>query len=367
MRIPFNNLEAQHQEIQKEIDVAIHSAIHSFQFVRGNAVHEFENAFAKKLGVPHCINTGNGTDALFISLKALNIGSGDEVLTPAFSWISSAETINLCGATPVFIDVNEQTYTIDPTLLEQRINKKTKAVLAVHLYGQAAHLAEIKKLCIKHGIYLIEDCAQAHLTKEGEQYAGTVGDLATFSFYPTKNLGAYGDAGCITTHNHTLAEKIRRLSNHGALQKDDHLLAGLNSRMDTLQAAILLAKLPHLDRWNNKRRANAEHYRSRLQDIPELQLPQARANTQHTYHLFVIRTTKRDELKQFLEERGIQTIIHYPKALTNLELYSNPETVNLFPVANQLEKEVLSLPVFPELSSDHITFICETIREFYLK
>lgn len=366
MIIPFNDLQAQYKSIKFEIDQAIQSAINSYQFVKGHTVSEFEKAFSEKLQCNHCISTANGTDALFISLKALNIGYGDEVLTPAFSWVSSVEIISLSGASPVFVDVDPQTYTIDPLKIEERITPKTKAIIAVHLYGHPAPLKEIKKICEKYSLFLIEDCAQAHLSKENGHYTGTIGDVAAFSFYPTKNLGAFGDAGCILTANDHLAERIRRLTNHGALEKDDHLIEGMNSRMDTIQAAILLAKLSHLDRWNEKRRQNAQHYKNQLNDIPDVILPVEKDNVIHTFHLFVVRAQKRNELKSFLEKRGIQTLIHYPKALTNLPAYRSLKDIN-FPVADKLESEVLSLPVFAELSTSNITFICENIREFYLK
>ena len=367
MKIPFNNLEAQYTNIQAEINEAIQSAIGSFQFVRGPAVTAFENEFAKALQAKHCINTANGTDALFISLKSLNIKPADEVITPAFSWVSSAETISLCGAKPVFVDVDPQTYTIDPGLIEAAITPRTRAVVVVHLYGQVAHVSAIKKICEKHKLFLVEDCAQAHLSKEDGRYAGTIGDVGTFSFYPTKNLGAFGDGGCIVTTDNILAERIRRISNHGALDKDDHQIEGLNSRLDTIQAAILSAKLPHLHRWNEIRRKNASVYKSYLSSIPDIVLPVERSGTYHTYHLFVIRCQQRNKLKSHLETQGIQTIIHYPKALINLPFYHSKTQSIPFPISTSLQEEVLSLPINPELTIEEIEFVCENIKEFYRK
>lgn len=368
MKIPFNNLALQYRAIQQSIDQAIADTLAGSTFIRGNAVQAFEQRFAGVLGAEHCIAVGNGTDALFISLKALGIGAGDEVITPAFSWISSAETISLCGATPVFADVQRETYTLDPSAIESRITPRTKAIVVVHLYGQAASMEAIVKICKKNNLLLIEDCAQAHLTKEGDAYAGTFGEVAAFSFYPTKNLGAYGDAGCIVTSNDLLAERIRRLSNHGALIKDDHAFEGLNSRMDTLQAAILLAKLPELKNWNAKRRAHALAYTGQLEDVSGISVPAIRAGTTHTFHLYVIRAQRRNELKRFLEERGIQTIVHYPSALHNLPAYGHlHHSPSDFPVATQLQDEVLSLPVYPELTSGQIAYVCENIEEFYQK
>jgi dTDP-4-amino-4,6-dideoxygalactose transaminase len=365
MHIPFVDLRAQYESIKEHLDLRLHKAITSFQFCRGAEVSEFESSFAKLLNTPNCVSAGNGTDALFLSLKSLGISVNDEVITPAFSWISSAEVISLCGATPVFADVDQQTYTLDPAEVRKKITTKTKAIIVVHLYGHIGYVTELLEICQKNNLHLIEDCAQAHLSQEGNQYAGTFGDAGAFSFYPTKNLGAYGDAGCVVTPHADLAEKISRLSNHGALQKDDHLVEGMNSRMDTLQAAVLLAKLPHLKKWNEKRQEHARQYFMELSGIPEITLPYTRKNTTHTFHLFVIRAQRRNELKKYLEAEGVQTIIHYPSALPDLLPYRKQN--QSFPVSSALAKEVLSLPLYPELSSDSINYICTRVKEFYSK
>jgi dTDP-4-amino-4,6-dideoxygalactose transaminase len=366
MNIPFIDLKAQYESIKSDIDIALSSSFSEFRFCRGKQVTAFEDSFAQIIGVKNCIAVGNGTDALFIALKAIGIKPGDEVITPAFSWISTAETISLCGGTPVFADVDPLYYTLDPKFFEDKITQKTKAVLAVHLYGQAAALREIKKICIKHNLKLIEDCAQGHLTSENDQYAGSYGDLACFSFYPTKNLGAYGDAGCILTNNEAVAQYARRFSNHGALEKDDHLIEGTNSRMDTVQAAVLLAKLPHLKKWNEKRIAHASSYSELLKGITDLRLPMVRPGTSHTFHLYVIRTSRRDELKKYLSENGIQTLVHYPSTLPNLPAYKHMNLpVGNFPVSSKLQEEVLSLPIYPELQETQIIYICQKIREFF--
>lgn len=368
MKVPFNDLERQYSSIKNTLDAALESAFSSFNFIKGPAVSAFEDTFSHVLGVRCCIATGNGTDALFAALKALGIRPGDEVITPAFSWISSAETISFCGAKPVFADVHHETYTVDPSAIEARITSKTKAVIVVHLYGQAAPMEAIMTICKKNKLLLIEDCAQAHLTRDGDRYAGTFGDAAAFSFYPTKNLGAYGDAGCAVTNNVDLAERMKRLSNHGALKKDDHLIQGMNSRMDTLQAAILLAKLPHLESWNAKRSEHASVYMDRLKNIREVILPVVRPGTTHTFHLFVIRAQRRDALRDFLQEQGIQTLVHYPCALPNLPAYRYlDQSPSDFPVSSRLQEEVLSLPVYPELTTEQITYVCENIKEFYQK
>lgn len=337
-------------------------------FINGSAVKSFEQKVKDAFRIAYMVPTGNGTDSLFGILKCLNVKQGDEVLTPAFSCIPSSETISLCNAMPVFIDVDAKTYTLDPSLIESKITSKTKGIIAVHLYGQAAHISEIKSICKRLNLFLIEDCAQAHLTEENGKYVGTFGDAGAFSFYPTKNLGAYGDAGCIITDNDALAEKMRRFANHGALEKDDHLIEGMNSRMDTIQAAVLLAKLPYLKQWNQQRRDNAKLYDNLLEDVKEVVTPFVRENTTHTFHIYAIRAQQRDELKEFLLQKGIQTIIHYPKALHNLPAYSRlnhkPED---FPVANALQSQVLSLPIYPELTEEQIRYVCTSIKEFYTK
>jgi dTDP-4-amino-4,6-dideoxygalactose transaminase len=366
MQIPFIDLKAQYESIQNEIENNLSKAFTSFQFCQGQQVNDFEIAFSKLLTTRHCISMGNGTDSLFAILKALEIKAGDEVITPAFSWISSSEVISLCGATPVFVEVDSKTYTIDHKLVEQKITSKTKAVIAVHLYGHIAPVLELQNICRDHNLYLIEDCAQAHLSEINGQYAGTFGDAAAFSFYPTKNLGAYGDAGCVITNSDELAEKIRRFANHGALQKEDHLTEGMNSRLDTLQAAVLLAKLPYLKFWNDKRNKNAQLYSQLLRNIPEITLPFVQRDTYHTFHLYVIRTSKRNELKHYLQECGIQTMIHYPKALPELPAYANLNiSKDEFSVSRKLSEEVLSLPIFPELKEESIYIISDKIKELY--
>ncbi|MBT1704566.1 DegT/DnrJ/EryC1/StrS family aminotransferase [Chryseosolibacter indicus] len=368
MNIPFIDLKAQYESFKERMDAGLLSAVANFQFAKGKEVFEFEEKFSKIVGSKYCINTGNGTDSLFLALKAVDIKAGDEVITPAWSWISSSETVSACGARPVFADVDSRSYTIDVDAVKKKINTKTKAVIAVHLYGQGAPAEDLKNLCNAHGLTLIEDCAQGHLTEDNHKVAGSVGHLAAFSFYPTKNLGAYGDAGCITTSDPVLTEKVRRLANHGALRKDDHLMEGFNSRMDTLQAAVLLIKLPYLEDWTVKRIKNALLYNEGLKDIPEITVPFVRPSSRHTYHIYAVRAALRDELSAYLLEHGIQTMIHYPQALTNLPAYRYLDLdPNDYPIANQLEKDILSLPIYPELEENQIGYICEKIRSFYKK
>lgn len=365
--IPFVDLRLQYESIQSEIDQAIKEVFTKAQFIGGEPVKKFEQEFSSVIGTKHCIGTGNGTDSLFLILKALNIGLGDEVITPAFSCIPSSECVSLTGATPVFADVDNQFYTIDPKEVEKKINKKTKAIIAVHLYGQAAPVTELKNLCDRHNLFLIEDCAQAHLTKEQDRFAGTIGIASAFSFYPTKNLGAFGDAGCVVTSDDRLAEKIRRLANHGALKRDDHELEGTNSRLDSLQAAALSVKLKHLNAWNQQRKDIAASYTSLLGNIVDVQTPSVRTNSTHTFHIYAIRTKQRDALKKHLLNQGIETLIHYPQAVPFTKAYQhrNYSAVN-FPIAAALQNEVLSLPMFPGLKSSQVTTVAENIKNYFL-
>jgi dTDP-4-amino-4,6-dideoxygalactose transaminase len=366
--IRFFDLQRQHRSLKPAIDEALQQCLREARFVRGEAVGLFEKAFATALGSRHVIGTGNGTDALFAILKCLGTGPGDEVISSAFTWISSAETISLCQARPVFADIRATDYTLDPESVERSISPRTRGVIVTHLYGQAAQVRQIRALCDQHNLFLIEDCAQAHMTSEHDQYVGTIGHAAAFSFYPTKNLGAYGDAGCIATNDDALAERLRRFCNHGALQKDDHLFEGTNSRMDTLQAAVLLVKLPFLKDWNTRRINHARLYGGALHGLSEVTVPVVRPNTVHTFHIYAIRAKNRDQLKNYLEQQGIQTMVHYPVALPNLDAYQYLQhTPNDFPVASALQSEMLSLPIYPELTEDQILQVCKNIWDFYAK
>ena len=366
MLVPFVELKLHYQNITKEIDQAIQGVFEDGQFIGGKAVEQFEADFSAIYKYTNCIGVGNGTDALFISLKMLGVGAGDEVITPAFSWISSAETISLVGAKPVFVDVDIETYTIDTNQIEAKITPRTKCIIAVHLYGQAAHTIEILKLCKKHNLFLIEDCAQAHLTEENGKLAGTIGDAGTFSFYPTKNLGAFGDAGCIVTNNDRLAERMRLFANHGGLGR--HEMEGINSRLDSIQAAILTVKTRYISAWTNRRIYLASVYANLLKEVSEIILPCSRENTRHSYHLFVVRTQKRDQVKEYLTKHGIQTLIHYSQALPFLPAYKHYGFKEKdFPVASKCAQEVLSLPLYPELSEHQIEYVCKTIKEFFEK
>lgn len=365
MKIPFINLQLQHDSIKQEIDLAIQDIIQSSYFIGGDKVKAFENEFANTLGIKHCIGAGNGTDSLFLILKALGIGPGDEVITPSFSCIASAECITLTGATPVFVDVHPDYYTINPNLVTEKITAKTKAIIAVHLYGQVADVVKLKSISNTHNLHLIEDCAQAHLSSSQNKLAGTFGVAAAFSFYPTKNLGALGDAGCVVTNDDELSEKLRRLSNHGALERNDHEYPGINSRLDSLQASILLTKLNHLKHWNSQRLMIANYYNNALSDITNVTLPKIAEQTSHTFHIYAIQSKHRDALREYLISKGIETIIHYPKGLPFTNAYYSDKSVEVeFPVTSTLQNQILSLPIYPGLNTDQLNFIVSTIQEF---
>jgi len=365
MNIPFVDLYTQYLSLKSEIDSAIQSVIDSTAFIKGKEVVEFEKAFAEALGVKHCIGMANGTDAIYATLKMMGIGSGDEVITVANSWISTSETIGQTGATPVFVDIDKYS-TIDVSKIEEKITSKTKAIIPVHLYGQSADIKAIKAICQKHKLYLIEDCAQAHFAEFDGQFVGTFGDVGTFSFYPGKNLGAYGDAGAVITNSDELAIKIRMYVNHGALQKHSHLMEGMNSRLDTLQAAILLKKLPHIHHWNAARNKNANYYSLKLQGIGDLTIPPIRHSGKHIFHVYCIRTKYRNELQNYLKNNNVATAIHYPVALPLMEAYQHlGYSEKDFPVATQFQHEILSLPMYPELSHEMMDYIVEIIERFF--
>jgi dTDP-4-amino-4,6-dideoxygalactose transaminase len=368
MNVPFLDLRAQYHALQSTLDRAWRNVVDESAFIRGKFVADFESEFSAITGAKHCIGVGNGTDALYIILKSLGIGAGDEVITPANSWISSSETIGQTGATPVFADVEKDFFCIDPRQIEKRITSKTKAVIAVHLFGQAADIDSIRTICDKYKLFLIEDCAQAHLTLYKGKSVGTFGVAGAFSFYPGKNLGAYGDAGGIITNNDQLAEKMRMYANHGSLVKHEHIIEGINSRLDGLQAAVLSAKLHYLKDWNKKRNELAGNYKDLLTGVKGITLPEIRPDVHHTFHLYVIRCERRNDLQAWLKENGIETQIHYPCPLPFLKAYEQQKNRREnFPVAAEFQSQILSLPIYPEMEKTAQVYVCEKIREFYCK
>lgn len=366
MNIPFVDLKKQYYSLRTEIDSAIQSVIDKTAFVGGQFVERFEMAFAKKHGLKHCVSCANGTDAIYITLKALSIGPGDEVITVANSWISTSETITQAGAKPVFVDIERDYFHMDPNRIEEKISKKTKAIMPVHLFGQPSGIDEIKKICEKYNLILIEDCAQAHFSEFHGKKVGTFGLAGTFSFYPGKNLGAYGDAGAIITNDDGLANRARMYANHGSLKKHHHEIEGINSRLDGIQAAILDVKLKYIDKWNQARNKNALKYNELLSHIPQIAAPKIREHAFHIFHLYVIRAEKRDQLADYLSSRQIGTGIHYPTALPFMPAYKYlGHELPDFPVAYQYQNEILSLPMYPELNDDQINHVVNSIKEFY--
>ncbi|GEP94787.1 DegT/DnrJ/EryC1/StrS family aminotransferase [Chitinophaga cymbidii] len=366
MNIPFVDLKAQYKSIKGEIDNAIMNVINETAFISGKYVNEFEESFAKYYGVKHCISVANGTDSLYIIMKMLGIGLGDEVITAANSWISSSETISQTGAKPVFVDIDPEYYSMDEKLLEKLITSKTKAIIPVHLHGQMCNMGAIMNVAERYNLFVIEDCAQAHFSEFKSVRAGTIGVAGSFSFYPGKNLGAYGDAGCIITNNDELALKCRMYSRHGALKKHQHQIEGINSRLDGIQAAILTAKLPHILKWTEKRIENALYYSKKLVAIPQVTIPKIRPNSLHSFHLYVIRAKKRNQLIDFLKSKGIETAIHYPTILPALPCYTYLNAkVSDYAVAYSFQEEILSLPLFPELCKEQMDYVIDAIDKFY--
>jgi dTDP-4-amino-4,6-dideoxygalactose transaminase len=363
--VPFADLKAQYLSIKPEIDSAIASVIDSSAFIRGPHVDAFESAYAKALGVEHCVSCANGTDALYISMHALGVKPGDEIITTAMSWISTSETITQAGAKVVFCDIDPMTYTIDAAKLEALVSPRTVGVIPVHLYGQPADMDVVMAVAEKHKLWVIEDCAQGHLATYKGRKVGTFGIAATFSFYPGKNLGAMGDAGAIVTPDGALASRMAMFARHGGLVKGDHLIEGINSRLDGLQAAILSVKLQHLPAWTEGRQRVAARYEQLLGPVSGVATPQTAEDRMHVWHLYVVQVDDRDGLALFLKARGVQSQINYPRALPFLPCYARyqhrPED---FPVAYAMQSRILSLPIFPEISDAQLKHVAESVTEF---
>ena len=364
MKIPFVDLHAQYLGIKPEIDAAIQDVITNSAYIRGPHVDKFEKAWADMLGIKHCVSCANGTDALYITMRGLGLKSGDEVITTAHSWISTSETITQAGGRVVFCDTDYDTFNINPGLIESKITSRTVGIIPVHLYGQPADMDAIMSIAKKHKLWVIEDCAQSHLARYNGKFVGTFGNAATFSFYPGKNLGAYGDAGCVITDDAALADWMAIYARHGG--KGEHIMEGINSRLDGLQSAILNVKLPHLAGWTDARRKVAARYNELLKCVGDVICPKVATNRDHVYHLYVIRTEKRDALKKHLADADIGTVLNYPKALPFYPAYSylghKPED---FPVAHANQSRVLSLPIYPEISDAMISYVAAKIAEFF--
>lgn len=367
IRVPFLDLEAQHAPLRNEFTRAIGEVIDSSAFAGGPFVEKFEEAFASYCGCRYAIGVGSGTEALWLALLACGIGPGDEVITVPNTFMATAEAITYCGARPVFVDVDEQTYTMDPAGLEGVLSPRTKAIIPVHLFGQTADMDPILEFARQHHLLVIEDAAQAHGAKYKGRKAGTMGSIGCFSFYPGKNLGAFGEAGAVVTESTELQEKIRVLRDHGQIRKYRHTMIGWNCRMDGIQAAILSVKLRHLDRGNTLRRRHALEYNQVFEGVEEMVRPFAAADAEHVYHIYAIRVGDRDEVMWRLQQKGIQCGVHYPVPIHLQKAYQSlGYEAGSFPVSEQTALEFISLPMFPELTSPQIGMVALAIKEAVL-
>lgn len=381
MKIPLVDLKSQYEAIKDEIQESINRVLDNTSFILGEEVTKFEEEFAKFCGAKYGIGTSSGTSALSLALLSLGTGEGDEVITTPYTFTATVETIIHSGAKPVFLDIDPRNYNIDVQKLEEfikkrcRINSKTgqlanrltgklvKAIIPIHLYGQPADLDPILELAEKYDLKVIEDACQAHGAEYKGRRVGSIGDVGCFSFYPGKNLGAYGDGGMVVTDDEEIADKIKCLRDHGRREKYEHFLLGYNYRLDALQAAILRVKLPYLDNWNDKRRKNALIYNELLKDL-DVTTPYGEEYARHVYHLYVVRMKRRDEVHKFLNEKGIGCGIHYPIPLHLQKAYQYLEyKEGDFPITEECAKEVISLPVYPELKRKEIEYIVETLKE----
>lgn len=360
--IKFLDLNSQYQGIKQEIDSVIKEVIETSSFIGGKFVSHFEDDFSSYINAKYCIGVGNGTDALEIAIEALDLPKNSEIIVPANSFIASSEAVTRTGHRVIFSDANAEDYTIDIDDLKTRITSNTSAIIVVHLYGHPCHMEPIIELANNHGLKIIEDCAQAHGAEYKGKRVGSIGDIAAFSFYPGKNLGAYGDGGAITTNNESLAEKCRKIANHGRLSKYDHEFEGRNSRLDSIQAAILSVKLKYLEEWTNKRIKAADNYLIELSNINAITLPVRQDWARQVYHLFVIRSNERDLIKAELNKQGVDCGIHYPIALPKLKAYEYLNQYNEKGFAWESDKTLLSLPINEFITVDEIRLIGQVIR-----
>lgn len=364
MKVPYLDLRAQYADLRNELNGAIEQVISNTAFAGGPYVSAFEEEFSAYCQCAYAAGVSSGTNAIHLALLALDIGPGDEVITAANTFIATAEAISHCGATPVFADCDPETYTLDPASAEAAITHRTKAIIPVHLFGQAADMDAFMALGKKYGVYILEDASQAHGAEYKDIRVGSIGIAGCFSLYPGKNLGAYGDAGIVVSNDHGLIERIKLLRDHGSVRKYEHMVVGWNSRMDGIQGAILSVKLRYLDECNNLRRKNARYYTELLADCPEIHLPKEHPDCKHVYHIYAICSDRRDELLKYLPEQGIGCGIHYPKPLHLQPAYSHlGKGRGAYPVAEAASSRYLSLPMFPELTEEQIRYVADTVRE----
>ena len=368
MQVPFLNLKAQHDVLKEEISSAINEVIESSAFAGGPFVARFEQDFAAFCSAKYAVGLGSGTEALWLALIALGIGPGDEVITVPSTFLATAEAITYCGATPVFVDIEDRAYTLDPNLLERAITSKTKAIIPVHLFGQMADMDPILEIAKKHGLFVIEDACQAHGAEYKGQRAGTMGVAGCFSFYPGKNLGALGEAGAVVTNDSRLKEQIEMFRDHGQRKKYHHAVVGWNARMDGIQGAVLRVKLRHLENANSLRRQHARLYTELLAGESTVQLPAVDPQRTHVYHLYAVRLKNRDAALDALAKVGVQCGIHYPIPVHLQEAYQGLQlSPGSFPVAERCANEFLSLPMFPELTREQIEYVVSQLKAFVVK
>ena len=364
--VRFNKL---YDQIKDDFDLYlddIKDCLKSSDFIGGSKIKDFEKAFAILNSSNYCVSCGNGTDSLTLAMKSLNIKPKDEVIVPALSWISTSETVTFAGGKVVFCDVNYDSFTIDTSKIQSLITENTVGIIPVHLYGHPADMPKIMKIAQDNNLWVIEDCAQAHLAEISGTKVGNFGNFGSFSFFPGKNLGAFGDAGAIVTKDETLSENFTRYARHGGLYKGEHILEGTNSRMDAIQATILLRKMKNLKQWDILRNEVANNYSEQLKDVEELITPSTSLKHKHAWHLYVIKTQRRDDLMAYLNANNIQTGIHYKKSLPFLEAYDSfGHSEKDFSVSAKLQREILSLPIYPTMSKDKINYVADKIKEFF--
>lgn len=365
MNVPFVDMRPMHNEIRKDLDAAYNRVVDSSWFIQGKELEQFEDEFAAYCGAKYCVGVATGLDALYLVLRAWNIGAGDEVIVPSNTYIATALAVSYAGATPVFVEPVIETFNIDPMKVEEKITDRTKAIIAVHLQGRCADMDAIRTIADKHGLKVLEDAAQAHGAKYKGKRAGSLGDAAGFSFYPGKNLGALGDAGCVVTNDEVVAKKVRALGNYGSDRKYHHIYKGTNSRLDEMQAAFLRVKLPHLEKWNNYRRKVAARYLNEIKN-PLIKLPMPTSDEfEHIYHVFVIRCDKRDELEKYLADKDIHTIKHYP---TPMHLQKAYEDLNIpegaLPIAEEISRTVLSIPMYYGITDEQVSYVIDVLNRF---
>ncbi len=365
MKVPFSAVEPIHKEIRSELDAAYKRVVDSNWFIKGKECERFEEEYAKYIGTDYCVGVATGLDAIYLILKAMEIGSGDEVIIPSNTFIATALAVSQVGARPVFVEPVLETYNIDVEQIEKKLSVHTKAIIAVHLQGRPADMDKISCIAKKYGLKIVEDAAQAHGSRYKGRMTGALSDAAAFSFYPGKNLGALGDAGCVTTNNKALADKIRVLGNYGSDYKYHHIYRGTNSRLDELQAAFLRVKLLYLDKWNQDRRRIAKQYLMRITN-PSIALPMPSTDEyEHNYHVFAVRCNKRDELEQYLANKGIETIKHYPIPIHMQKAYRDLKiSESKLPVAEEISKTILSIPMYYGMLEEEIDYVIEMINMF---